>query len=131
MVKYKEYLAYEGDEFKIEWYFDEEGRSQALEYYHKLSSNEKVGVLKLFKRIGDIGKIQDTTKFRNEGEQIYAFKPKPDRFLCFFFRDSKIIVTNAFRKKQDKLPKNEQERAVKCKKDYETRIKGGIYYEQK
>jgi len=38
----------------------------------------------LFKRIGDFGKISDKTKFRNEKDGIYAFKPQPDRLLSFF-----------------------------------------------
>jgi hypothetical protein len=83
----------------------------------------------LFKRIGDSGKIHDRTKFNYEDDSIYAFKPQPHRFLCFFFEGDKIIVTNAFHKKTDKLPRNEKDKAVKLKKDYETRVKRGDYYE--
>jgi len=79
--------------------------------------------------MGDSGKLQNEQKFRNEGDQIYAFKPSPDRFLCFFFTGSKIIVTNAFEKKTDKLPIKEKERALKYKADYIKRVKGDIYYE--
>ena len=39
---------------------------------------------------------------------IYAFKPQPDRYLSFFTDEKKIIVTNGFRKKTEKLPKNEK-----------------------
>ncbi len=73
--------------------------------------------------------IQNKTIFRNEADGIYAFKPKPDRFLCFFFKGKKIIVTNAFKKKQDKLPKQEKDRALARRADYEARVKKGIYYE--
>lgn len=79
--------------------------------------------------MGDAGEIKDKTKFNFEGDQIYAFKPKPQRFLCFFFTGKKIIMTNAFCKKQDKLPKNEKEKALKYKTDYEKRINNGDYYE--
>ena len=44
--------------------------------------------------MGDLGKILDITKFRNEGDGIYAFKPQPDRYLSFFTDNKKIIVTN-------------------------------------
>ena len=83
----------------------------------------------LFKRMGDFGKIIDKTKFNNEGDKIYAFKPQPDRFLCFFVRQKKIIITNAFCKKQPKLPPSEKERALNYKDDFEKRIKRGTYYE--
>lgn len=72
--------------------------------------------------------MHNKLKFRNEGDQIYAFKPKPHRFLCFFFSRQKIIVTNGFQKDQDKLPPNEKQRALKCKRDYEARVRAGTYY---
>jgi phage-related protein len=79
----------------------------------------------LVKNMGDFGKIIDTTKFRNEGDGIYAFKPRPDRYLSFFTDDKKIIVTNGFVKKTDKLPKNEKNLAIKYRQDYFERKTGG------
>ncbi len=46
-----------------------------------------------------------------------------------FFAGNKIIVTNGFVKKQDKLPIEEKERALRCKEEYEMRVKVGIYYD--
>lgn len=79
--------------------------------------------------MANMGKIHNKTKFRSEGDGIYAFKPKPDRFLCFFFSGKKMIVTNAFEKKQDKLPPEEKKRALINRKDYEARIKSENYYD--
>jgi hypothetical protein len=79
--------------------------------------------------MANIGEIRNITKFRYEGDKIYAFKPKPDRFLCFFFSGKKIIISNAFAKKQDKLPTNEKQKALNYKEDYESRIKNGKYYD--
>lgn len=76
-----------------------------------------------------IGKILNITKFRHEGDGIYAFKPKPDRFLCFFYSGKKIIITNAFAKKQDKLSPIEKKRALSYQKDYKDRVEEGIYYD--
>ena len=101
-MKYREYIAYKGKKYIIEWYFTENGNSPALDYYNALDKNKRIKFLYLLKRMGDIGKINDTTKFNNEGDKIFAFKPKPDRFLCFFDRKGKIIITNAFSKKQQK-----------------------------
>ena len=86
-------------------------------------------VFYLFKRMGDIGKINDINKFRNEGDQIYAFKPQPDRFLSFFVKDN-VIITNAFRKKSEKLPINEKLKALRSKEDYFKRSNEGKYYEK-
>ncbi len=63
--------------------------------------------LVLFETLAKEGKILNTTKFNYEGDQIYAFKPGQERFICFFCHNKKIIVTNAYRKKpqlhQEKL----------------------------
>lgn len=126
----RELIAFSGKAFTIEWYYDSRGRSMAQEYYHSLPAQERIKVLLLFKRMGDAGEIKDTTKFNYEGNHLYAFKPKPDRFLCFFYTGKKIIVTNAFRKKQQKLSENEKARAKKHKCDYEIRAKQGEYYDQ-
>lgn len=125
----KNYIAYEGDEFTIEWYYDSKGKSPALEYYQELSQSQKAKLGFLFEMLGDTGKIRSEEKFRNEGDQIYAFKPMPDRFLCFFYHGGKVIVTNAFEKKQDKMPAKEKDKALKLKADYIKRNKDGSYYE--
>jgi len=94
------HVAYKGNYYTVEWYFDEAGKSQPLEYLLKSSPDMQKKLFYLIKRIGDSGKINDITKFRNEGDKIYALKPQPDRFLSFFVKDKKIIITNAFRKNQ-------------------------------
>lgn len=123
-----ERVVHDGCEYTVEWYYNSKKESQALEYFNALSHSQKRKALHLFIVMGDFGKIHDITKFRYEEDAIYAFKPQPDRFLCFFFRGKKIIVTNAFRKTQDKLPQQEKNRALKCKEDYEMRVKRGTYY---
>src|SRR4030067_3831695 len=105
--------AYIGSFFTIEWYFNEKGDSQAFNYYEEISDSQKRKVLLLFKRIGDYGKIHDITKFRYEGDNIFALKPQPDRFLSFFVKERKIIIATGFRKKSQKLPSNEKTKAIK------------------
>lgn len=127
--KTKEFVAYDGKKFIVEWYFNDKGKSLALEYLNELDNDEQVGVYRLFKLMAEVGEIKNKTKFRYEEDKIYAFKPQPHRFLCFFFKGHKIIVTNAFHKKSNDLPKNEKARALKFKDDYEMRIKRGDYYD--
>lgn len=47
------------------------------------------------------------------------------RALYFFLIRNKIILTNAFIKKTDKIPKEEIERAKRRKKDFTDRYKKG------
>ena len=123
-------IAYEGSEFTIEWYCDSKGHSQALEYFEEQPKDKQRKLLNLFRLMGEQGKIFDETKFRHEGDGIYAFKPQPDRYLCFFFKGKKIIVTNAFIKKTQKLPQREKEQALRAYQSYEKRMKEGGYYEK-
>ncbi|WCL50694.1 type II toxin-antitoxin system RelE/ParE family toxin [Leptospira sp. GIMC2001] len=124
----KEIVAYKGEKFTIEWYFDEKEKSDVLHYFNGLTEPLQIKTLALFKRFAEVGEIKDRTKFNFEGDALYAFKPFPHRFLCFFVKGKKVIITNAFLKKTDKLPKNEKERALKRREDYEKRIKKGTYY---
>ena len=123
------YIAYKGTEFTIEWYFNSRDKSEALAYFEALPPDRKKKLAHLFYLLGDIGKIFNEEKFRYEGNQIYALKSSEDRFLCFFFDGSKIIVTNAYEKKSAKMPFREKERALKAKNDYIKRRKGGNYYD--
>jgi hypothetical protein len=88
----REFIAFEGEKFTIEWHFDNKGKSISLEYLESLDDEEQAKLFELMKLMGNTG-------------------------------------TNGFHKKTDKLPKNEKERALKIKSDYETRVKRGDYYE--
>ena len=124
------HIAYDGRAFRIEWYVDKVGQSPALEYAeNEIPKSHKSKLLHLFKVMGDQGKIHDIRKFRHEGDGIYAFKPQPYRFLSFFTKGKKIIITNAFYKDEDKLPKAEKDRALKARNDYEAKTKRGDYYD--
>ena len=111
-------VIYAGKCFTVEWYYEKNGYSQAYEYFLATSDIQKRKFLILVKRIADFGKIFDMTKFRYEGDNIYAFKPQSDRYLSFFVVGRKIIVTNGFFKKTDKLPNSEKELAIRYRNNY-------------
>ena len=121
----KSCVIYSGEKFSLEWYFDKNGKSVAYDYFKESPEELQDKFLILVKKMGDFGKIFDKTKFRNEGDGIYAFKPQPDRYLSFFTDDKKKIVTNGFVKKTDKLPENEKKLAIKYRQDYFERKTGG------
>lgn len=125
----KDLVAWIGEKYVIEWFFTDQGKSLALEYFENLSVARKKKLVSLFMTMASIGKIFNEEKFTSEGDQIFAFKPAPDRFLCFFFAGGKIIVTNAYEKKSQKMPRKEKERSLKYKEDYIKRVAEGTYYE--
>jgi len=121
----KSCLIYKGTKFSIKWYYDKNGESVAFDFFNGSTEDLQDKFLILAKKMGDFGRIYDIRKFRNEGDGIYAFKPQPDRYLSFFTDGREIIVTNGFKKKTDKLPKNEKDLALKYRQDYIERKAGG------
>lgn len=126
----RDYLAYKGQTYTFEWYFNENNNSQAKDYYEKSNEKQQVALFALILFLDKVGQLRNKEKFNFEGDGIYAFKPVPDRFLCFFYEGNKVIITNAFVKKQQKLSSTEKKKALKAKKDYDERIKKGIYYDK-
>ena len=117
-------IIYRGQKFTVEWFYDNNGKSVAYDFFMESSENIQDKLFILVKRMAEFGKISDKTRFRNEGDGIYAFKPQPDRYLSFFTDKKKIIITNGCKKKTDKLPKNEKKMAMDYRKDYLERNKG-------
>jgi len=126
-----EYVFYQGDKFGVEFYFSDKGRLPAKEYFDSSEQLVKIKLLALVKYMAEEGRIFDERKFRsvNKKEKIYEFKPMADRYFNFFYECRKIIITNAYRKKGQKVDPRELARAIAMKRDYESRVKGDAYYE--
>ena len=122
---------YQCHRFTIEWYYNKNGKSPALEYFRRASPETKEKLLSLFVVLDKTGKIFDIRKFRYEGNHIFVFKVHQDRFFCFFTDDSKIIITNAYKKKYRKGSKIEMAKAIRAKQSYINRRNEGAYYDQK
>lgn len=128
--KTEEYVFEQGECFKVEFYFNEAGKMSAREYLEKASLRVKVRLAALVKYIAENGRLFDKTKFRqvHAGEGIFEFKPADHRFFSFFYKDGRLIITNAYIKKSQKVSRKDLERAIIIKKDYIRRVKGGVYY---
>ena len=53
------------------------------------------------------------------------------RFFNFFYKGGKIIITNAYTKKSQKVDRKELNKAKNIKRDYIRRVERGVYYEKK
>ena len=128
--KQEEYILYQGEKFQVEFYYNEKGELSAKEYFDAADRQVKIKLLALAKYMAEYGRLFDETKFRivDKQEKIFEFKPLAERFFNFFYEGKKIIITNAYRKKGQKVDKRELARAIVWKKDYDLRVKGGIYY---
>ncbi len=127
----EEYVFYQGAKFQVEFFFSEKGRLPAKEYFDSSESRVQIKLHALVKLMAEEGRLFDERKFRSvdKKEKIYEFKPMADRYFNFFYEGKKIIITNAYRKQGQKVDSRELARAVTMKRDYESRVKGGAYYE--
>jgi Fe-S-cluster containining protein len=133
MPRTNEYIFYQGKRFQVEFFFDETGALPAKEYLEDLSEQKVLVKLAAFvKLIADEGILYDEQKFRivDRAEKIYEFKPLGHRLFNFFYAGGKIIITNGYAKKAQKLDRRELARAIRLKNDYIERVMRGEYYEK-
>jgi len=120
MKLYNKFLLYGGNSYSIYFHAENANSSEVHDYFENCDDVTQASLLYLAKRMGDVGKIYDTTKFRLEDKEnkIYAFKPKKERFFCFFFVGKRIVITSAHRKRRQKLDKNELKKAIEIRNKY-------------
>ncbi len=124
------HIFYRGTKFQVEFYLNAKGKMPSKEQVEKLPSLIKVKLAALVRLIAEEGQIYDEHKFRiiSRKERIYEFKPMQYRFFNFFFDSRKIIITNGYRKRSQKVDRKELNRAIKMKRDYINRATKGEYY---
>lgn len=117
---YENFLVYKGEHYAIYFHAETKDSSSVNEYFECCDDVVQASLLFLVKTMADIGRIYDETKFRIEDRQnkIYCFKPREERFFCFFFTGKKIIITSAHTKKKKKLDQHELKKAIQIRREY-------------
>ena len=117
---FENFLIYKGEYFAVYFHAEAPGFSSINEYFKSCQDITRASLLFLVKRIADTGRIFDERKFRCEDKEnkIYCFKPREERFFCFFIKDKRIIITSGYTKKEQKLDKNELAKAIKIRNEY-------------
>lgn len=118
---YKNFLVYKGTFFAV-YFHGETHNSSCIHDYFEYNCDKvtQASLLFLVKTIADTGRIYDDQKFRIEDRKnkIYCFKPRDERFFCFFFTGRTIIITSAYTKKKQKLDRHELEKAIRIRSMY-------------
>lgn len=84
MLNAHEYIAYAGEKFIIEWFYDETGKSQSMEYFEQLSDVEQDRTIFLFKRMGDFGRISEIqNSILKVTESIPSNRSRPVSFVFY------------------------------------------------
>ena len=117
---HEKFLLYSGQHYSVFFHAETNQFSSVHVYYKDCDDATRASLLFFAKIISDTGRLYDETKFRIEDKKnkIYCFKPRSERFFCFFFTGKKIIITSAHPKKKQKLDRRELEKAINIKKQY-------------
>lgn len=116
----EDFLIYGGEYYSVYFHAERRNFSEVHDYFESCDNVTQASLLFLVKRIADTGRIWDETKFRIEDKanKIYCFKPKRERFFCFFVVGKKIIITSAYRKKRQNLDRRELKKAIEIRGKY-------------
>ncbi len=114
-----EHIFYVGPARVIEAAVLKSGSMPAKEFVDSLPELDRAKVYALFRMLGDTGRITNTEKFKRiEGTEFWGFKSFQIRMPCFFLPHGRVVVTHGFRKKQDRMPREEIERANRIKSEH-------------
>lgn len=134
---YDDVLIHPGRYLTAEWYYTAEGKMPARDYYEAIAEADRDRFDDMIRYLCEArpGTLLPKTLYRVEdrANKVYALKPRDERFFNFTTVDAKVIVTNAYHKHSQQMTKADLEElklAVRCKDDYLTRLKGGVYYER-
>jgi len=96
-----------------------DNRCLVMDFINELEDADQKKIIALLQRAADSGPPRNEEKFKKlKDEMLWEFKSYQVRILCFFDKEKLIILTHGFKKKRDKTPKNEIERANKLRKEY-------------
>ena len=113
--------------YEVLLYEDQNGKSEINDYLmdlaEKAASNKDARIQ--FKQITlyiELLKNHGTRLSQNITkhiiDDIWELRPGNNRVLYFYFKDNKFVLLHIFRKKTQKTPKAEIEKAIKESKDY-------------
>lgn len=93
-----------GAQRTIEYAVLADGSMPARDSLESLTPRDKARVLVLFERLAEHGRIASREQFKKvEGTEFWEFKRFQTRVICFFLPKGRVILTNGFIKKRDRI----------------------------
>lgn len=109
-----------GDHRTIAWYEDEGGVAHGQRYYDSLDAGTRAKFAAPMSYVANQPFYRNDTKFRSEGQDIWAFKVFKHRLMAFWVGRF-LVITHGFTKKSDRVPPGELDRAVRLRDEYFSR----------
>ncbi len=111
----------------VEFYRKANGRCPTEEFLDSLTNEEKVFIRRAIQRLEEFGNQLQRPYAAPLRDHIMELRKRTHqgnvRLLYFFFDGEKFIITHGFKKKSDKVPASEIDKAIEFRKDYLERVK--------
>ena len=115
--------------FSVEFYEAKDGRQPVRDFLLQLEPKMRAKVMTYVELLRDNGNNLREPYSKHIQDGIFELRTRQGsnitRVMYFFYIDRKIILTNGFTKKSQKLPRTELERALKYRDDYTARMGEG------
>lgn len=114
-------VAHRGSARTIVYAVRTDGTSPGAEFVASLDLRDQAKLHVLFQKLADTGQISNKEKFKKiEGtEGFFEFKSFQIRMPCYFVAGGLVVITHGFRKKSDRIPPSEIERAKQIRSEDE------------
>ena len=116
--------------YKIEFYEKENGKSEIWDFLEKLrvkatmSKDARIQykqILLYIQLLEDNGTILPENVAKHIEENIWELRPRNNRIFYFYYADNTFVLLHSFRKKTQKTPRREIEKAKAERNDYISR----------
>ena len=124
--------------YKVVFYEDSQGHSELYEQILELAAKSKNNkdariqhkqIFFYIELLKNQGSNLPTNISKHLQENIYELRPGNNRVLYFFYINDTYVLLHMFRKKTQKTPKSETEKAIKERNDFLKRKGGGQKWE--
>lgn len=112
-------LVERGSERTVAFAVDAAGRRQAREFLEssEVTDTEQARIERVCKQLAQVGRVNNRELFRKEDGEIWGIKAHQIRIGAFQVGRT-WFLTHGFRKKQDRWPPAELERAERIRKEH-------------
>jgi hypothetical protein len=123
-----EQIVLRGPAATIAYAVDAKGNMPAREFFENTkgksapTAQEIAGLMQAFTVMVEQGTIRNDQQFKKERGEIYGFKKYQARIAAFRMGKT-LFLTHGFKKKQDKWPKRELDRANRIRLEHMNRTK--------
>jgi phage-related protein len=106
-------IAYRGTKFTVAFAREKNGDCPGGEFFDSRNLSDKLKLMALFERAGDLADFRHPEKFGDLGDGLYELKSFQIRMPFAYAKKERgmLLITHGFIKKKNKTPREEIDRA--------------------